>query len=83
MGYDGRVNYLGFYMESSPPRRLTRSRTDRFIAGVCGGLGTYTGLDSTILRLVFVIFTLCGGSGILLYILMVILVPLENDERQP
>ena len=56
--------------------RLYRSRTDRMIAGVCGGLGEYFGVDSTLVRLFFVlaaIFT--GGLMILIYVLMWVIVP--------
>ena len=56
-------------------KRLTRSRTDRKIAGVCGGLGEYFGIDPTLFRVGFVVFALCGGAGLLSYILMAIIIP--------
>jgi phage shock protein C len=52
---------------TAPRPVLRRSRDDRVIAGVCGGLGRYFGIDPVILRLVFVVLLLAGGSGILLY----------------
>lgn len=56
--------------------RLVRSRTDRMIAGVCGGLGAYLGVDSTWVRLFFVFLALItNGAGILLYIVLAILMP--------
>lgn len=59
-------------------KKLYRSRTNRMIAGVCGGLEDMTGVDVTIWRLIFVLFMLPGGvPGILIYIIMVIIVPLE------
>jgi len=51
------------------PRRLYRSRDDNVIAGVCGGLGEYFGIDSTLVRIAFVLLVFAGGLGILAYIL--------------
>ncbi len=62
--------------------RLYRSRSDRMISGVCGGLGEYLGLDSTWIRLAFLAFSLAGGAGFLVYILMLIVVP-ENPTQLP
>jgi phage shock protein C len=56
-------------------RKLYRSRTDRTIAGVCGGLAEYFGLDSTVVRLVFVIMFLLGGHGLLVYLILWVLMP--------
>ena len=65
-----------------PPERnepvLRRSREDHVIAGVCGGLGRYFGIDPVILRLVFVVLLLAGGSGILLYGVAWIVIPEER-----
>ena len=55
--------------------RLRRSRGDRMLGGVCGGIAQATGLASWIVRLVFALMALCAGTGFLLYILMWILVP--------
>ncbi len=62
-------------------RRLTRSRTDRKIAGVCGGFAEYSGIDSNIVRLVVVLSALLGGSGIVLYLIAWVIVPLEDVEK--
>ena len=59
-------------------KRLIRSKSDRMIGGVCGGLGDYFDVDSNIIRLIFVAFTLFGGSGVLVYIVLWIVVPEEN-----
>lgn len=57
-------------------KKLYRSETDRKIAGVCGGLGEYTGVDSTIWRLIFIFLALPGGlPGIIPYLLMWVIVP--------
>lgn len=54
-----------------------RSRHDRWIAGVCGGIAQATGLESWIWRLFFTVLLLCGGAGILVYFLLAIFVPSE------
>jgi phage shock protein PspC (stress-responsive transcriptional regulator) len=62
--------------------RLTRSRSDAMIAGVCSGLGKYLGIDPTLVRLFFVLLALTGnGIGLLLYILLWIVLPLEDQPR--
>ena len=59
-------------------RRLTRSRTDRKIAGVCGGFAAYSGIDVNIVRLVMVLLALLGGSGVVLYLVAWVIVPAED-----
>lgn len=58
-------------------RKLYRSQTDCKIAGVCGGLGDFFGVDSTWIRLLFILFFFLGGSALLVYIVMWIIVPIE------
>ncbi len=59
-------------------KKLYRSNTDKMIAGVCGGLAQYFGVDSTLIRLIFALLVFLGvGSGVLLYIILAIVVPLE------
>ena len=58
-------------------RRLYRSRTDRKLAGVCGGLAQYFNTDVTLLRVLFVVLAVLGGPGLVIYLLMWILVPEE------
>ncbi len=54
---------------------LYKSEEDRKFLGVCGGIGEYLGIDPTIVRLIWVVFTLCGGSGILVYFLAALIMP--------
>ncbi|MFH2037952.1 MAG: PspC domain-containing protein [Chloroflexota bacterium] len=62
----------------STTKQLTRSNTNRMLAGVCGGLGKFLDIDPTILRLVFVFGSfISGGSALLVYIVMAFVVPLE------
>jgi phage shock protein C len=55
--------------------RLYRSTTDRMIGGVCGGLGAYLEIDPVLIRLFFVLLTIAGGSGVLIYLLLWIVIP--------
>ncbi len=57
--------------------RVTRSATDRKLAGVCGGIGAYFGIDPTIIRIGWVVFCLMGGSGVLAYLLCALIIPEE------
>jgi phage shock protein PspC (stress-responsive transcriptional regulator) len=56
---------------------LRRSRTDRWLGGVCGGLAAATNVESWVWRLMFVLFTLTFGFGIVIYLLLWIFVPEE------
>jgi phage shock protein PspC (stress-responsive transcriptional regulator) len=59
-------------------RRLYRSKTDSMIGGVCGGLGKYFSIDPTLIRLAFVLLAVFGGGGVLIYLILWIVVPLEG-----
>jgi phage shock protein C len=60
-----------------PTRKLYRSKTNRQVAGVCGGLAQYFNMDVTLIRVLFVLLAVLGGSGIVLYLAMWIIVPKE------
>ncbi len=63
-------------------KRLVRSKTDKMIGGVCGGLGAYFNFDPTLIRLIFAALILFGaGSPILLYLLMWIIIPAADSPR--
>jgi len=62
-------------------KRLERSSSDRVIAGVSGGLGRYFDLNPTFFRLGFVVLTLLGGAGILIYLAALLVVPDEGKEQ--
>jgi phage shock protein C len=77
------INHLELPMKqmkkiSKPQKRLYRSRKEKIIAGVCGGLAEYFGIDPTWMRLIFVLFLLLGGSAFLVYVVMWLIVPLES-----
>jgi len=57
--------------------RLYRSQTDRMVAGVCGGLAKYFNIDPTVIRLIFVVLALAGGPGVLLYLILWLITPIE------
>ena len=67
--------------EDTPPepRRLPRDRTGRLLAGVCGGLGRYTGIDPIVFRIGFVVSVFFGGLGALAYVLLAIFVPTDGE----
>ena len=56
-------------------KKLYRSRTNRWLAGVCGGLGEFFGIDPFLIRAVFLASVLCGGLGAVTYIVLWIFVP--------
>ena len=57
--------------------KLYRSRDDRMVSGVAAGLGKFLDIDPTIIRLLFVFSIFIGGSGILVYLVMMLVVPEE------
>ena len=64
-------------LTDAPNGRLHRSKTNRMIAGVCGGLAEYLNADPTVIRLVTVLLVLGWGSGLLAYIICAIVMPEE------
>ena len=58
-------------------KRLYKSSTDKKVCGVCGGIVNYFDVDPTVIRLIWVIFTLVGGSGLIAYIIAAIIMPDE------
>lgn len=79
----GRTCSASLKVASSPPegRLLRRSRSDRMLGGVCGGLAHYFGVDPVLVRLIFVVIALIVGSGLLLYIVLWVLIPLEPADE--
>ncbi len=65
--------------ESPQPRRLLRSRSDRVIGGVCGGLGRYFNVDPIIFRIGAVVVAFIGGAGLLAYLAALLLIPSEDS----
>jgi phage shock protein C len=64
------------------PKKLYRIPSEGMIAGICAGLGEYLDLDPTILRLVFVLLAFGGGSGVLIYIIMWLIIPIKPGLTQ-
>ncbi len=56
-------------------KKLYKSNTDKKICGVCGGIAEYLGIDSTVVRLIWVLAILFAGSGILAYIIAALIMP--------
>ena len=61
-------------------KKLYRSRTDSMIAGVCGGLAEYFDIDTSLVRVGAVLFTLAWGSGLLAYVVLWLIVPQKPLE---
>lgn len=55
--------------------RLVRSTTDRMIGGVCGGLAAYLNMDATLIRILWVLAVVAGGTGFLVYVVLWIVLP--------
>lgn len=62
-------------------KKLYRSRSNRMICGVCGGLGTFLGVDATVVRVLYAVISLLAGAGFLglvLYFILAVIIP-EDD----
>jgi phage shock protein C len=64
-------------------RRLYRSRTEKMLGGVCAGLGELLDIDPTIVRLVFVLLTIWGGAGAIIYLVLWLIAPYKDELRNP
>ena len=62
-------------------KKLYKSKDNRWICGVCGGLAEYVGTDATIIRLIMVLFG-CTGTGILAYLIAAIIIPNRPEEHE-
>ncbi len=65
--------------EEGKQKKLYRSRDDKVIGGVCGGIAEYTGIDATIIRVLWVLLTLGYGAGVIIYIILMIVIPMEPE----
>ena len=61
-------------------KKLYLSSTDKKLAGVCGGIAEYFEVDSTVVRVGWIIFSLCGGAGLLTYIICAFVMPKAPDN---
>ncbi len=59
-------------------KKLYRSLRDRKISGVCGGIAEYLNVDSTIVRVLFILFGFAIGSGLIVYIILALIMPVNN-----
>ena len=66
-----------------PPRRLYRTRDDRVIGGVCGGIARYFNIDPVLVRVGAVALAVLGGAGVLAYLAAILLIPKEGEGGQP
>jgi len=63
------------------PKRLYRSKNDRVLGGVCGGLGSFLGLDPVIIRVLWAVSFFLGGVGLLAYLIAWIIIPEEPVQK--
>lgn len=56
-------------------KKLYKSNSNKIIEGVCGGIAEYFGIDATVVRLAWIIFSAMGGSGVLAYIIAMLIIP--------
>lgn len=61
-------------------KKLYRSKTDKQVAGVCGGLAEYLKIDSSIVRIIWALIALTAGVGVLLYIVCALVIPERPDN---
>jgi phage shock protein C len=66
----------------SNTKKLHRSKTNRVIFGVCGGLGEYFEIDPLVVRILFILLTFTGGSGIVIYLILAIMIPDSDGNRK-
>ena len=66
-----------------PEPRLMRSDTDRIIAGVCGGLAVYLGVDAVFVRLALILLVFASGVGIPIYVILMLIMPSESSLHKP
>ena len=60
---------------SANSKKLYKSRKNKMICGVCGGIGEYFRIDPTIIRLIWAVLALCFGSGVVAYIIAALIIP--------
>ena len=68
---------------SSTTKQLTRSKTDKVIAGVAGGLAEYFNIDAAIIRIILVILAVIEGGGIILYFILWLIIPAAKTSTNP
>lgn len=68
---------------NNSPKKLYRSKKEKILAGVAGGLAEYFGIEPLLVRVAFIILSLFQGVGILLYLILMILLPEEQGQENP
>ena len=64
-------------------KRLVRSQSDRLLGGVCSGIAQYFNIDLALLRVLWLVFSFFYGIGILLYLIFLIVLPYQENEKEP
>lgn len=63
-------------------KKLTRSKNDRWLAGVCGGIAEYFNVDAVLIRVLFILFSFAVGGGLIIYIILWIVMPEGSAESE-
>mgnify|MGYP002513521742 CR=1 FL=1 len=63
-------------------KKLCRSRSDKKLAGVCGGLAKYLNMDVTVVRLIWALVTVFAGAGLIAYIVCALVIPEEPNDYE-
>jgi phage shock protein C len=71
----------GTEQPAAAPRVVRRSRSERVVAGVCGGVGRYLGVDPVLLRIAFIILALANGLGVIAYVVAWVAIPEEHPDQ--
>lgn len=77
------VRLIGFLPQHNlMEKRLYRSRKNRILSGVCGGIGEYIGIDPVIIRIIWAVLSILGFlfTGIIIYLIMILLIPEEPED---
>ena len=73
----------GLSAATGPHKRLMRSSTDKKLGGVCAGLADYFDMDPTIIRVIWLLLVICGGTGVLAYVILWLVLPLAPGGVVP
>lgn len=68
-------------METKNRKKIYRDKDDYIVAGVCSGIAEYFEIDSTLIRVIFILLTIGGGSGVLIYLILWLIIPKEGGKE--
>ena len=75
------IKSLNFKYQMENYKKLQRNTRNKVLGGVCSGLADYFGIDAALVRVLFVVILLCGGTGLLIYCILWIAMPANRDDQ--